>query len=292
MFRYIGRFAPTPSGPMHFGSLVAAGASYLDAKFNGGLWLVRVDDLDTPRVVPGAAEQILNQLMDYGFTWDQKVVYQAERTDRYQAALDQLYSKGLVYACSCSRKQIQTRCQSTIYDGYCRSKSLASGMNQAERFLVPDQRLVFQDMFQGQQTFDTRSQLGDFILKRSDGFFAYHLACALDDLEQGVTHVIRGFDLIQSTFAQRLLSNALANKTLKYGHHPLVVNDQNIKFSKSAASPAITKQKVKENLVLMLEFLNQSPPKYLNEAEVDDILQWGIAHWDRKKVGQQEAVRL
>ncbi|UQB41368.1 tRNA glutamyl-Q(34) synthetase GluQRS [Thiomicrospira microaerophila] len=285
---YVGRFAPTPSGPLHFGSLIAASASFLDAKSHRGQWLVRVDDIDTPRVVPGASNQILEQLVDYGFEWDGEVVYQSDRLQSYHAALDLLRSKHLTYACSCSRKQVLQRCNTTVYDGFCRQKNQRFTAQNSERFKLSDACLMFVDIFQGQQQLDTKAELGDFILKRSDGFFAYHLVCAVDDLNQGVTHVIRGYDLIQSTFAQIELTKALSGVTLQYGHHPLVFNPQKIKYSKSANSPPITKQNLKENLILMLKFLNQSPPDDLAAAEVGEIWQWAIQHWQRDKVARSE----
>lgn len=285
---YVGRFAPSPSGPLHFGSLIAASASFLDAKFHCGKWLVRIDDIDTPRVVTGVSSLILKQLVDYGFEWDGEVVYQSERLSSYREALGLLRSKRLTYACSCSRKQVLQRCNTRIYDGFCRHKNQNFIAQHAERFQLSDTYIMFDDVFQGRQQLDTKTKLGDFILKRSDGFFAYHLVCAVDDLNQGVTHVIRGYDLIQSTFAQSQLTKALAEVTLQYGHHPLVFNSQKIKYSKSANSPAITKQNLKENLILMLKFLNQSPPDDLAAAEVGEIWQWAIQHWRRDKVARSE----
>ncbi|WP_044410581.1 tRNA glutamyl-Q(34) synthetase GluQRS [Thiomicrospira microaerophila] len=285
MQNYVGRFAPSPSGALHFGSLIAATASYLDARANKGLWLVRIDDLDTPRVVQHAIPTLLQQLEDYGFHWDKAVFYQSQHPQRYEDALQQLLSQQQAYPCDCSRKQLQQRTGSTVYDGFCRHKQLTADRDHAIRYKIDGrQPLSYPDLIQGEQSINPITSLGDFIIKRRDGFIGYHLACALDDLEQGITHVIRGYDLMGSSFAQQLITHAFAAKTLAYGHHPIAVNNQQVKLSKSAASPAIVKQDAIDNLFNVLKFLNQNPPAALQTANLDALWQWAIANWQRDRI--------
>lgn len=285
MSDYVGRFAPSPSGALHFGSLIAATASYLDAKANKGLWLVRIDDLDTPRVVNSAITQILRQLEDYGFEWDQPVFYPSHSQQRYHDALTQLLNAHLAFYCDCSRQQLQSRSGGLIYDGYCKATPPNIHADQAVRFnLTIKHNLDYIDLIQGRQTLDPTRQLGDFILKRRDGIFGYHLACALDDLEQNVTHVIRGYDLIESSFAQQQITQVLANKTLHYGHHPIALSPQQIKLSKSAHSPAIQQQDAVQNVFNVLKFLNQDPIPELRSASLNELWRWALNHWNRHAI--------
>lgn len=282
---YIGRFAPSPSGALHFGSLIAATASYLDAKANQGKWLLRIDDLDTPRIVKTAIPRILQQLEDYGFEWDKDVFYPSESIQRYHDALEHLLDSNQAFYCNCSRQQLQTRSGGLIYDGFCKTKQPKNNADSAIRFnLSQPEHLSYQDLIQGTQTLNPTNQLGDFILKRRDGVIGYHLACALDDLEQGITHVIRGYDLIESSFAQQLICQQLANKTLFYGHHPIAITAQNIKLSKSAKSPAIEKQDAVQHLYNVLNFLNQKPNTELQTANLNELWRWAIDHWNRQAI--------
>jgi glutamyl-Q tRNA(Asp) synthetase len=290
---YIGRFAPSPSGALHLGSLIAATASYLDAKANKGKWLLRIDDLDTPRVVKTAIPRILKQLEDYGLEWDQAVFYPSQSIQRYHDALQHLFDLNQAFYCDCTRQQIQTRTGDLIYDGFCKTKPLNYSAEKAIRYKLADtENLAYQDLIQGMQILNPITQLGDFIIKRRDGIIGYHLACAIDDLEQGITHVIRGYDLIESSFAQRLITQQLANKTLFYGHHPIALSSQNIKLSKSAQSLAIEKQDAVQNLYYVLKFLNQQPDADLQTASLNEIWYWAITHWNRQAIPALGQIKL
>ena len=240
MTSYRGRFAPTPSGPLHFGSLVAALGSCLEARTAGGQWLVRMEDVDPPRVVAGAADCILRTLDRYGFVWDGSVMWQGGRGEAYQAALDQLMDAGRIYGCDCSRKRIaelgRIGVEGPVYPGTCRGRAIRQGV--AQRFVVPDIRIVFQDQFLGRVASELKSECGDFVLKRVDGVFTYQLAVVVDDGEQGITHVVRGADLLTSTPRQIALQQALGLATPDYAHLPVALDGQGQKLSKQTlASP-------------------------------------------------------
>ncbi|HEY9018984.1 tRNA glutamyl-Q(34) synthetase GluQRS [Thiomicrospira sp.] len=289
---YVGRFAPTPSGPLHFGSLIAATASFLDAKANQGQWLLRIDDLDTPRVVPDSIPQILHQLDAFGFEWDQTVLYQSQSHARHIEALEQLIHQQQAFYCDCTRKQIFARDSDGLYSGYCRDRGLAASDQYAVRFKSPDQNRQLTDLIQGQLHLNPLKSLGDFVLKRRDGYIGYHLACATDDLAQGVTHVIRGSDLLQSSFAQTLICQALANQSLQYGHHPVAVTSQHIKYSKSAQSPAIDADQAVLQIWQVLAFLNQSPPLELQQASLNEIWSWAIRHWHLHNIPAKDMIEI
>lgn len=239
--RYRGRFAPTPSGPLHFGSLVAALGSYLDALTHDGEWLVRMEDVDPPRVAAGAADAILRSLEAYGFAWDGPVMWQGRRGEAYQAALEKLQSAGLVYGCSCTRKSIaeiaRMGVDGPIYPGTCRGRPAGEGT--AWRFLVPERRVAFQDGLLGRVACDVDKECGDFVLKRADGVFAYQLAVVVDDAEQGITHVVRGADLLASTPRQIVLQQALGHATPVYLHLPVVLDAAGEKLSKQTLAAPI-----------------------------------------------------
>lgn len=248
---YVGRFAPSPTGPLHFGSLVAAVASFLDARAAGGRWLVRIEDVDTTRTVPGAADDILRTLAALGLEWDGDVVVQSERTALYEAALQRLRSRGLTYACKCSRKELADSgpqgvqrgaglmgVDGAIYPGTCRELRLPFGANLAERFRAP-------------------AAIGDFVLKRRDGLHAYQLAVVVDDAAQGVTDVVRGADLLWSTPRQVALQHALGYPTPKYLHVPVATNERGEKLSKQTRAPAIDPARAAEALASALAFLGQ-----------------------------------
>lgn len=238
---YIGRFAPSPTGPLHAGSLVAALASWLDARAHGGRWLVRIEDVDTRRCVPGAAETILEQLAACGLVPDEKPVWQSRRGDLYQAALDQLIGKGLAYPCACSRKDIEQalaaqghpreRHAELVYPGTCRA-GLGGRAARAWRVKTPPGTVHWHDRRLGPQQQDLATEVGDFILKRADGPWAYQLAVVVDDEQQGVTQVVRGEDLADNTARQTLLQQALGLATPGYLHAPLVLGLNGEKLSK------------------------------------------------------------
>lgn len=264
---------------------MAATASYLNVKQRSGRWLLRIDDIDTPRVVTGSQETIYSQLESYGFEWD-KVIIQSQRLSYYQDALSDLTQQGLVYSCDCTRKQVQQRLhQSGIYDNFCRHRELASHAHQSVRLITPEAPWRWQDSIQGAQSFDWQSQSGDFIVKRADGIWAYHLVAAVDDSDEGITEVIRGADLISSTAPQQYLQACLKRSSPSYGHHPLMLAEHsNIKLSKASHAPAITAQAAVTNLIKVLTFLNQQPPAELMSASLAELWQWAISHWSIEKI--------
>lgn len=231
---YRGRFAPTPSGPLHFGSLVAALASYLEARSHDGKWLLRIEDVDPPRIVAGAGAGIVRTLAAHGFEWDDDVLYQSGRSEAYQAALARLVDLGRAYPCVCSRKRLAELAEpgvdGPVYPGTCRGRYAdAAG---ATRFLLPEQRVVFHDTLLGRVACDVTRECGDFVLQRADGVFSYQLAVVVDDAEQGITHIVRGADLLTSTPRQIVLQQALGYPTPAYTHLPVVLNSRGEKLSK------------------------------------------------------------
>lgn len=284
MSDYVGRFAPSPTGPLHFGSLVAAVASYCDAKSAQGKWLVRIEDVDKPREVKGAAQSILDTLLTYGFQWDGEIVYQSQQTALYEHAFNQLKIKGLVYPCTCSRKEIadsssQQGIEGAIYPGTCLKQAIKPNPPIAWR--VKTQSFVgeFKDVIQGELSQDLSNEIGDFVIKRADGLFAYQLAVVVDDALQGVTHIVRGADLLLSTPRQIYLKRLLGLPDTRYAHIAIVKNAAGEKLSKQTLAPAITPHGAKHQLLQALAFLNQSPPESLSDASLGDIWQWAIANW-------------
>ena len=256
---YRGRFAPSPTGPLHFGSLVAALASWLDARANGGQWLVRIEDVDTTRTAPGAAEEILRALEAFGLHWDGEVVRQSDRTGRYRDALEALRHEGLVYRCKCSRREIADSAiqgiEGMIYPGTCRDLALAPGIDGAERLRVPDRTIVFVDRVMGRVAQNVAREIGDFVLRRRDGLFAYQLAVAIDDAEQGITDVVRGSDLLLSTPRQIVLQQSLSLPTPRYLHIPVATNTQGQKLSKQTRAAPIDPRAPSTALMEALSFL-------------------------------------
>ena len=263
MSGYRGRFAPSPTGPLHFGSLVAAVASWLDARAAGGEWLLRIEDVDTPRSVPGAAEDILRTLDALGLHWDGPVTRQAERTALYEEALGRLRAAGLVYRCRCSRREVADSglagLEGAIYPGTCRDLGLAPAPGLAERFRVGAGRVEFADRAQGRLSQDVGAEIGDFVVRRRDGLFAYQLAVVVDDAEQGVTDVVRGADLLWSTPRQVLLQRALRYPTPRYLHVPVATNAAGEKLSKQTGAAAVDVARGAEALRAALAFLGQPP---------------------------------
>jgi len=282
--RYRGRFAPSPTGPLHFGSLVAAVASYLEAKSNNGQWLVRIEDIDQAREVPGAADDILFTLEQFGFSWDETVIYQSQRHAVYAAALEKLAAKALVYPCFCSRKEIADSAMhgldGLIYPGTCRNSAQEKpGRKPAMRIKVPDSTISFDDALQGKIGQHLASEIGDFVLERADGFYAYQLAVVVDDAEQGISHVLRGADLLDSTPRQIYLQQALGFKTPHYAHVPIATNSQGEKLSKTTMANALDKTKPVLHLWQALDFLGQSPPETLKTASLNRLWEWAEMHW-------------
>jgi len=284
---YVGRFAPTPSGPLHFGSLVAACASYLDARAHQGQWRLRIEDIDAPRCVPGATDSILQALDDYGLHWDAEVCYQSQQTSHYLAALAQLEEQQLVFFCTCSRSQLKGQ---QIYPGTCRPRLERDQHNPCScRIRVPDESFSFTDLILPSYTENLGQQVGDFILQRKDGPFAYQLAVVVDDALQGITHVIRGADLYTQTTRQIFLQQSLHLSNPIYGHIPLVMNTQGQKLSKQNLAQAITAQQAPRLLSQALQRLGQALPQELFGAPVNEQLHWAIGAWERNNIPSLEA---
>ena len=296
---YRGRFAPSPTGPLHFGSLVAAVASYLEAKTHHGQWLVRMEDLDTPREMPGAAEAILRALESFGFDWDGSIVYQSQRQEAYAAALNHLQDQGLIYPCACSRKEIADSASNgsavlgidgLVYPGTCRN-GLAPGRSaRAWRVKVERRTITFDDAVQGQISQDLSRDIGDFVLKRADGIYAYQLAVVVDDAEQGISHVVRGADLLDSTPRQIYLQQKLGLPALNYAHVPIVANAQGEKLSKQTLAQALDGEKPVLPLWQALSFLGQQPSAELQHASLQTLWDWAKTHWQLSKVPRQRLV--
>lgn len=258
-----GRFAPSPTGPLHLGSLAAAAGSWLFARAAGVPWLVRMEDIDTPRVVPGSAEEILAALRRYALDWDGEVVWQSRRTPLYEEALRELRAKGLVYDCACSRADLQRAASAPlgrepVYPGTCRDGIAAGKTARAIRFRVPDGAIAFDDAIVGRVEEDAG---GDFVVRRADGLFAYQLAVVVDDAEQGITQVVRGADLLASTPRQIALQRALGYATPSYAHLPLVVNPDGSKLGKRDGAlplPTLDDARVRESLSAALRHLGLS----------------------------------
>ena len=295
---YVGRFAPSPTGPLHFGSLVAAVASYCDAKSHGGKWLLRMEDLDKPREVHGAADEILRALEAFGFEWDGDVLLQSQRAELYENALEILRQKKVVYACTCSRKEIADSSSAMGIDGLiypktCSNKpALRPSTHAASRALVLDKNISFLDAIQGEITQNLARDVGDFIVKRADSLFAYQLAVVVDDAAQNITHVVRGADLLDSTPRQIYLQQCLNFSTPSYAHIPIVVNAQNEKLSKQTLAQPISMRLAEHQLFEALSFLGQNPPAELKNATLDKMWRWAISNWQLSKIPKSRSARL
>lgn len=281
--KYRGRFAPSPTGPLHFGSLVAAVGSYLDAKFNHGTWMVRIEDLDWQREIPGAASEILHTLERLGMEWDGEVIYQSKRFSIYQEALDVLNEQGLIYPCACSRREIADSSiigiSGPIYPGTCLKNPAADNKTHALRIRTSDDLIVFNDMLQGSYSQKLKHDIGDFVLRRTDGVYAYQLAVVVDDAAQNITHVVRGADLLDSTPRQIFLQRLLGYSTPGYLHFPIVTNAMGEKLSKQTHAAPMDLSNALMQLVDALNFLGQQPPIEMIEGDISAFWQWAITHW-------------
>jgi glutamyl-Q tRNA(Asp) synthetase len=290
---YRGRFAPSPTGSLHFGSLVAALGSFLDARAQGGVWLVRMEDLDPTREVPGAAEQILCDLEAFGLEWDERVEYQSTRGSVYREALARLQGHGLVYACGCSRREIRQNsrlgAEGPIYSGTCRN-GLPPGCNSHSlRLRTRPGPIILEDRFQGTLQQDLELEVGDFVIRRADGLFAYQLAVVLDDAWQGITQVMRGADLLLSTPRQMYLQDLLGLPRPAYAHLPLAVDAEGRKLSKQLASQPVDPDRPAPALHAALSHLGQPLP----EPRMDrprEILDWALAHWEPARVPRRRTL--
>lgn len=282
---YRGRFAPSPTGSLHFGSLVAALGSYLDAKHHHGTWLVRMEDLDTPRTVPGAADNILRTLENFGLHWDEEIISQSQRAEAYEEALQDLQSRSEVYPCACTRKEISDSAlhgiDGQIYPGTCRNGIPSGRDGRAWRVRTNCQPLEFVDALHGGICQQLETEIGDFVVKRADGLFAYQLAVVVDDAFQAITHVVRGADLLASTARQIYLQRLLCLPTPHYLHLPVATNIQGEKLSKQTLAAPLDNANPAPQLLQALRFLQQNPPADLSSSGGAAILNWAIAHWQR-----------
>jgi glutamyl-Q tRNA(Asp) synthetase len=271
---YVGRFAPSPTGPLHIGSLLAAVGSFVDARHHGGRWVVRMEDLDTTRVIPGCADEMLRTLETFALHWDGAVEYQSTRIQHYRQALEELRARNLTFECSCTR---QDRSARGAYPGTCRAGPRHAGPT-ATRFLVEGGRIDFEDRIQGACSFEL-GQLGDVVVRRRDGVFAYQLAVVVDDAQQGVTQVVRGADLLDNTPWQLTLQRALRLPAPGYAHLPLVVEARGDKLAKSRRALALQPAAAGLLLHQVLTLLGQDPPPKLKLELPQSILTWATEHW-------------
>ena len=285
---YIGRFAPSPTGLLHIGSLLTALASYADARANRGKWLVRMEDLDPPREMPGAAAHILHTLEAFGFEWDGEVVWQSRRHSLYRDALGRLKEKGLLYPCYCSRKDWQAAAaqgaDGFVYNGRCRRPEDRPHTDKppAWRIRVNDETIGFDDGIVGHYAQTLARDIGDFVLLRADGFWAYQLAVVADDADQGITHIVRGQDLLVSTPRQIYLQRCLGFATPHYAHLPLLVNKHGQKWSKQTLAPALDENHKEQLLRQVLQYLNLPPAPEVSRPQA--LLSWAIEHWQPHKI--------
>ena len=284
----IGRFAPSPTGSLHFGSLVAATASYLAARAERGRWLLRIEDLDKPREQTGAAARIIQTLLALGFEWDDEILYQSQRLSAYHDALRHLSSH--TYPCTCSRKAIQQAGQTgalgLIYAGTCRDKTLFPAPQQqyALRLRTDDTVVDFEDAIQGHYAQRLASEVGDFVIRRADGLFAYQLAVVVDDAFQGVNQIVRGADLLDNTPRQIYLQRLLGFPTPHYAHVPLAMGQDGQKLSKQNFAPSIDRHASVQSLVAALQFLGQQPPHAADVTSLTALWDWAIANWNSQNV--------
>ncbi len=283
---YTGRFAPSPTGPLHFGSIIAALASYLRSRSLGGKWLLRIDDIDTPRNQPGAANSIMHTLEALGLWWDGEVVFQSHRVELYKEILNDLDKRQLLYPCSCSRSEIKGR----PYPGTCRNGITRKRKNNALRIRTDSRQIHFNDLIQGEVEQCIEKDVGDFILKRTDGLIAYHLATVIDDHLQGVTEVMRGTDLLDSTPRQIFLQQVLGYEHPQYFHHAVAINPSGTKISKQNHAPGIDISNGAQALFEALVFLGQEPDPSLTEGACGDIVSWALQHWRLDTLPQENRI--
>jgi glutamyl-Q tRNA(Asp) synthetase len=284
---YRGRFAPSPTGPLHFGSLVAALGSYLDARAYGGAWLVRMEDLDRPREVPGAADAILRALDSFGFEWDGQILYQSSRTDAYAEAIGSLRGSGLVFPCGCSRREIAAHgppgAHGPVYPGTCRDRLPPGRKERSLRLRTESRPILIRDRIQGELRQDLEREVGDFVVRRADGIHAYQLAVVVDDAFQGVTQVVRGADLMCSTPRQVYLHQALASRVPAYAHLPLAVDNAGRKLSKSDAAAPVDPSDPMPALIQAWRFLGQEAFAE-QPGSLTELWTQARAAWDTNRV--------
>ena len=288
---YVGRFAPSPTGPLHFGSLVAAVASYLQARVNHGRWLLRIEDIDPPREQAGATEQIIEALGRYGFEWDGDTLFQSSSREAHQEALQYLLEHHFAYRCRCSRRDLANVARGplgTIYPGTCRAGCEPG--EAAIRVRTTDSQITFEDELQGPIVSSLESESGDFVVRRRDGLIAYQLAVVVDDEIQGITEVVRGIDLLDSTPRQIWLQQLLGYRTLNYMHIPVITHSDGDKLSKLTGAAAIPLDAIEKTLVAALVALQQEPPPNLAQNTVEKIWNWAENNWSPEKLSGRKAI--
>ncbi len=285
---YIGRFAPSPTGPLHLGSLYTALASFLDARHHYGQWRLRIDDLDRFRILPEASDQILFILDKLGLHWDGPVYYQSQHIADYHAAIDQLYQNGMLYPCTCSRKKLAQ--SGSAYPGFCRKNTHISQQPYALRIKTDAQPIHFIDRLQGKIQQCLPQTTGDFIVKRKDNIIAYQLAVVIDEQQQHITQVVRGLDLLDSTARQLYIQQQLDLAQPEYMHIPLIVDSHGVKLSKQTQAEAVSAHNPGQTLWYLLQKLNQQPPAELKHASAQDVLNWAIPHWQADKLKKIRAI--
>jgi glutamyl-Q tRNA(Asp) synthetase len=286
---YVGRFAPSPTGDLHLGSLYTAAASYLDARAHGGRWLVRMEDVDRPRVIAGSADRILATLEAFGFEWHGEVLRQSGRDSAYAAALEDLSRRGLTFACSCSRLELIPEPR---YPGHCRRGPRHPDAALAVRLRVDPGHVQFMDCIQGAFRQDVALASGDLILKRRDGWFAYLLAVVVDDAHQGVTKIVRGADLLDHTAAQMYLQRQLGLRSPAYAHVPALIEPDGSKLSKSARSVALDPDAALPQLLHVFELLGLAPPASLTGTSLAGAWRWAVEHWDMSRLARRPSLTL
>jgi len=291
---YRGRFAPSPTGPLHFGSLLAAISSYAPARQAQGKWLVRIEDVDLPRCDSSSTKSILTALETYGMQWDEEIIYQSQRDKYYQSALDILSHKNSIYHCGCTRKEINKITPSiesiNIYPGTCRNGIPKGKTARSIRMRTNSTPISFEDNVQGKFIQNIAHEVGDFIIKRADNLFAYQLAVVVDDEEQGITDIVRGSDMLDSTPRQIFLQQQLDYFTPRYTHIPLAINSDGQKLSKQTKAPAIRLNDPRPILISALNFLHQQVPNELRDTDIETIWSWAIHNWSTNKIPSQQGL--
>ncbi len=290
---YVGRFAPSPTGPLHFGSLLAAVVSFLEARRAGGRWLLRIEDIDPPREQPGATEAIVRCLEDYGFEWDGELLLQSDSRDLHDAAIERLMDRGLAYRCSCSRRMLAgapTGPLGTIYPGTCRDRQVTG--ESAIRVRTDDKPIRFEDRLQGWVEQRLQSESGDYVIRRRDALVAYQLAVVVDDAANGVTDIVRGLDLLDSTPRQIYLQGLLGLPTPSYAHLPIAVHDDGQKLSKLTGAPAIESARAAATLHRALSVLAQTPPVELAASPTEEVWRWAQANWDPSRIVGRRSIAV
>jgi glutamyl-Q tRNA(Asp) synthetase len=285
----VGRFAPTPSGDLHLGSLYTAAASYLDARAHGGRWLLRIEDLDRPRELAGAADRILRALEMFGFEWDGPVLHQRDRSEQYDAALRSLRERNLTFACCCSRLQLEDEQR---YPGTCRSRTAVAGAPAATRLRIDPGYVSFEDRIQGVYRQEVSAAVGDIILKRRDQIFAYVLAVVVDDASQGVSHIVRGADLLDNTPRQIALQRLLGIAQPNYAHVPVLTEPDDSKLAKSRRSVQLSANSPLPQLLSIFSLLGLAPPDSLRSGAVAEVWRWAIDQWDLAYVPKRLHLRV